>query len=161
VTETIGTLLFTSIITQSMKPEFRKVSTPEEMEAAKSVRFSVFVHEQGVPCQIEMDEHDADATHVICLIDGKVVGTGRLVRMPDGMKLGRVAVLAEYRKRGLGAELVKWLLDRAMKDGQELVYANVQIEARGFYHKMGFKSVGEHFDEAGIEHVKMAWNKKT
>jgi predicted GNAT family N-acyltransferase len=142
-----------------MKPELRKVSNSEEMEAAKSVRFSVFVHEQGVPCQIEMDKHDAHAIHVICLIDDKVVGTGRLAMMPDGMKLGRVAVLAEYRKCGLGAGIVEWLLDKAKEAGHDMVYANVQIGAKKFYENMRFKAVGAHFMEAEIEHVKMIWKK--
>jgi len=142
-----------------MRPEFREVSNSQEMEAAKSIRFRVFVDEQGVPPDIEMDEYDAEAVHVICKMGSVVVGTGRLVRMPDGMKLGRVAVLASHRRSGLGAGIVKWLIARALETGHETVYANVQIGARSFYENMGFNAVGEHFMEASIEHVKMLWEK--
>lgn len=144
-----------------MQIELREVMSYAEMEAAKGIRFRVFVEEQSVPPEIEMDEHDAVATHVICLVGDKAVGTGRLVRMLDGMKLGRVAVLAEYRKKGLGARIVKWLLDWAVEAGHETVHANVQIGALGFYEKLGFMVTGAHFMEAGIEHVKMVWNKPT
>ena len=140
-----------------MDPEFREAATPADMEAAKSVRFSVFVEEQGVPPEIEMDEYDSEAVHVICLIGGRAVGTGRLVDMPDGMKLGRVAVLKEHRDRGLGTGIVIWLLDRAKEAGHNGVYANVQIGAVGFYEKLGFEVNGQQFFEAGIEHVRMEW----
>ncbi|MBA3044971.1 MAG: GNAT family N-acetyltransferase [Candidatus Thermoplasmatota archaeon] len=138
-----------------MEPELRLVKTRTELESAKSVRHSVFVIEQNVPIEIEMDEYDALATHMICLLNGKTIGTGRLVRMQDGMKLGRVAVLPGYRKKGLGAEIVKWLLAKAGEMGTEEVYANVQMSALAFYEELGFRAVGDEFLEAGIEHVRM------
>ena len=143
-------------IPEAMEPELREIATPGELESAKSVRYRVFVSEQEVPPEIEMDEHDANAVHVICLVENSVVGTGRLVRMPDGMKLGRVAVLPEYRGMGLGTRIVKWLLERAEYLGPDEIYANVQIGAREFYEKLGFKAAGGSFMEAGIEHVRMA-----
>jgi predicted GNAT family N-acyltransferase len=138
-----------------MRPELRQVATIEELARAKSVRRAVFIEEQGVPEDIEMDEHDADAIHVICLVGGKVVGTGRLVEMPDGMKLGRVAVLPEHRNKGIGALIVKWLLDKAAESGYGTVYANVQLTARNFYDGLGFIAEGDIFMEAGIKHVRM------
>ncbi|MDO9537871.1 MAG: GNAT family N-acetyltransferase, partial [Thermoplasmata archaeon] len=141
-----------------MGVEFRKVCNAEDMDAAKSIRLSVFVDEQNVPPEIEMDEYDELATHVLYLADDVPVGTGRLVDMPDGMKLGRVAVLSGYRSLGIGTEIVKWLLDRAKTEGHNRVYANVQINAREFYETLGFKAEGDLFLEAGIEHVKMVWN---
>jgi predicted GNAT family N-acyltransferase len=102
-----------------------------------------------------MDEHDASATHMVCLLGGKIVGTGRLVSMPDGMKLGRVAVLREHRGKGLGTGIVNWLVAKARESGAKSVYANVQIGAREFYEKLGFLYVGGIFMEANIEHIKM------
>jgi len=138
-----------------MIPELRQVTTTEELTGAKSVRRAVFIKEQNVPEEIEMDEHDTEAIHVICLVGGKIVGTGRLVEMPDGMKLGRVAVLPTHRNSGIGTAIVKWLLGRAVKSGHQEVYANVQLTARFFYEKLGFKAEGDNFYEAGIEHVRM------
>lgn len=144
-----------------MKPVLRKVRDAADLAAAKSVRLRVFVDEQGVPPEIEMDEYDSAAVHVICLLEEEAVGTGRLVEMPDGMKLGRVAVMPEHRDRGFGALIVKRLLDMAARSSHLPVYANVQVSAVGFYEKLGFKSVGPHFSEAGIEHVRMIWSAKS
>jgi predicted GNAT family N-acyltransferase len=140
-----------------MKPEFKEAVTPADLEAVKSVRLRVFVEEQGVPPEIEMDEHDSEALHVICLVGGRAGGTGRLVGMPDGMKLGRVAVLKEHRARGLGTGIVRWLLRRATEAVHTGVYANVQLGAVDFYKKLGFEATGPQFLEAGIEHVRMEW----
>jgi len=148
-------LLSGATMTRPMEPEFRQVRTPAELEGAKSVRTSVFVREQNVPPEIEMDEYDAVAIHVICVLEGEIVGTGRLVRMPDGMKLGRVAVLKEHRGNGLGTEIVRWLVRRAAQSGHGRVHANVQIHAAQFYENLGFRAVGDTFLEAGIEHVRM------
>jgi predicted GNAT family N-acyltransferase len=139
-----------------MGVEFRQAVSQSDIQLAKSVRLAVFVGEQNVPMDIEMDEHDASATHMVCLLGGKVVGTGRLVSMPDGVKLGRVAVLQEHRGKGLGTGIVKWLVARARESGTKSVYANVQIDAREFYEKLGFRSIGSIFMEANIEHIKMA-----
>jgi len=134
--------------------ELRAAKSQSDLEAVKSVRLEVFVREQNVPLEIEMDKYDAKAIHVLCLANGKPVGTGRLVKMPDGFKLGRVAVLQDYRGKSLGTEIVRWLLAQG---GEDLVYANVQLTALDFYKRLGFVAEGEPFIEAGIEHVKMTW----
>ncbi len=137
-----------------MEYTLQEVMSSADLEAAKSVRLEVFVREQNVPREMEMDEYDAKAIHVLCLANGKSVGTGRLVKMPDGLKLGRVAVLRDYRGKCIGTEIVRWLLARA---GENLVYANVQLTALDFYKRLGFVAEGGCFIEAGIEHVKMTW----
>ncbi len=137
-----------------MDHALREAKDRFDLEAAKHIRLEVFVREQNVPSDIEMDEYDSKAIHVLCLVNGQPVGTGRLVKMPDGMKLGRVAVLRDYRGKGLGREIVKWLLRRA---GEGMpVYANVQTSAEAFYRRLGFVPEGDRFMEAGIEHVKMS-----
>jgi predicted GNAT family N-acyltransferase len=138
-----------------MNAVLSQAASEEDMQAAKDVRRRVFVEEQGVPPEIEMDEYDEGAIHVLCSVGVEVVGTGRLVLMPDGMKLGRVAVLPRHRAAGLGTMIVMWLLDRAAQQGCGRVYANVQVGARAFYERLGFAAVGETFTEAGIEHVRM------
>jgi len=150
--ETTAIFIRLAPVSGSMKHDLREAKGKFDMEAARHIRLEVFVREQNVPPEIEMDRYDIEALHVLCLVEGRPVGTGRLVRMPDGMKLGRVAVLREFRSRGLGTGIVKWLLARA---GDVPVYANVQITAEKFYRRMGFAPEGDVFLEAGIEHVRM------
>lgn len=121
-------------------------------EAAR-IRELVFVREQGVPAEIEMDAHDAQCAHALAFgADGAALGTGRL--LPDG-HVGRMAVLKEWRGRGVGALLLQALLDRARSRGDATVRLNAQTTATGFYRRYGFEISGPGFIEAGIPHVPM------
>jgi predicted GNAT family N-acyltransferase len=125
-----------------------------DLAAAYAVRHQVFVREQGVPVELEIDEHDPDADHVVArLADGTVVGTGRLVLEPEGVgHLGRLAVLAEVRGAGAGVALVRALEDRARVRGLASVVLGAQVYAVGFYERLGYTAYGEEFDDAGIPH---------
>lgn len=130
------------------------VRGPADVEAAYAVRHQVFVLEQGVPVGLEIDEHDADADHVVArLDDGRVVGAGRIVVEPGGVgHLGRLAVLAEVRGAGAGVALVRALEDRARARGLTSVVLAAQVHAVGFYQRLGYTAYGEEFDDAGIPH---------
>jgi len=120
---------------------------------AMPIREIVFVVEQGVPVEIEMDEFDAVSEHAIATdAAGNVVGTGRL--LPDG-HIGRMAVLAAQRGTGVGEALLQRLVARARERSFPEVVLNAQTHARGFYEKNGFEVVGAEFMEAGIPHVEM------
>ena len=138
-----------------MKFEVKRVENEDELNDAYSLRRTVFVLEQNVPVDIEYDEFDAIAQHIICKHGAKVVGTGRVVFFDDGAKIGRVAVPIEYRGNGIGRMLMDELIRICHEKGENSIYANVQLTARGFYAKLGFKEVGDIFYEADIEHVKM------
>ena len=125
------------------------------MDIAFGIRRRVFMEEQGVPEEIEMDDMDASATHIICKAGGEAVATGRLNFFGREAKMGRVAVLKEWRKKGVGSKVVEFLLEEAIKHGTEVVYANVQTHSKDFYLKHGFKVTGDIFLEADIEHVRM------
>lgn len=112
----------------------------------------MFVHEQGVPPEIEWDGRDASAEHVIAERDGHAIACGRL--MPDG-KIGRMAVLPEARGTGVGSRVMTALTDQAMRQGLRSVYLHAQSHASGFYARQGFTGVGEPFVEAGIDHIAM------
>lgn len=127
------------------------------MEMAKAIRMEVFVKGQDVPISIEMDEYDEIATHVICQYDGKFIGTGRLVKHGDEVKLGRVAVLEEFRGLGAGKLIMLKLIEEARKLEPSLIWGNAQAWAREFYENLDFVAVGEEFLEAGIVHVRMNW----
>lgn len=130
------------------------VAGAADLAAAYAVRHQVFVGEQGVPVELEVDEHDPDADHVVArLADGRVVGAGRLVVAPGGVgHLGRLAVLAEVRGAGVGVALVRALEDLARARGLSSVVLGAQVYAVGFYERLGYTAYGEDFDDAGIPH---------
>ena len=125
---------------------------PKAQAEAQRIRFTVFIDEQGVPAEIEMDEHDATSIHALAVSDGKVVGTGRL--LPDG-HIGRMAVLKEWRGRGVGQALLRALIDAARRRGDTEVALNSQVHALGFYGAHGFEAEGPVYEEAGIPHQVM------
>lgn len=121
---------------------------------AQRVREAVFVVEQGVPREIELDEWDERCDHALAYdAAGQVIGTGRL--LPDG-HVGRMAVLREARGQGVGARLLEALIERARTRGMGRVVLNAQTHAVPFYSRFGFAVEGATFMEAGIPHVTMA-----
>lgn len=117
------------------------------------IRRQVFVLEQGVAESEEWDEHDPHCRHVLARLQNcDAVGTGRLD--PVG-KIGRIAVLAEHRGKGVGAAIVMHLIEQARIDGLGEVHLYAQVSALGFYEKLGFHAVGPEFDEVGIPHRRM------
>jgi predicted GNAT family N-acyltransferase len=134
----------------------KKAERPEELEQALAVRRAVFVIEQGVPEDLEVDEWEANAVHFLALHGKKAVGTCRLRRIgPDTVKAERVAVLAPFRKSGTGRRLMETLENCAREMKARFVVLNAQIQVVPFYEKMGYQAVGEPFDEAGILHIRM------
>ena len=125
---------------------------PAARDEAQRIRFTVFVEEQRVPPELEMDEHDPRCIHALALADGKVIGTGRL--LPDG-HIGRMAVLKEWRGKGAGRALLRALVDAARRRGDREVALNSQVHALGFYGAEGFKAEGPVYEEAGIPHQSM------
>jgi predicted GNAT family N-acyltransferase len=133
----------------------RIVTTAAERDAAYAIRRAVFQEEQGVPAEIEFDDDDAVAVHVIAEVEGATVGTGRLVLQADHAKIGRMAVLVPWRRSGVGRMLLDALLREAMQRGAARAVLHAQVQALGFYARAGFTAVGDEFDEAGIPHRKM------
>ena len=126
-------------------------------EAARSraapIRFEVFVEEQGVPREIELDEHDPLCLHALALDEtGSAVGTGRL--LPDG-HIGRMAVRRAWRGRGIGGAILERLIEAARSRGDAEVALSAQVQAIEFYRAYGFAEEGERYVEAGIEHQAM------
>ena len=121
------------------------------------VRRTVFIEEQRIEERDEWDELDPVVTHVLLFersasAKRDVVGTGRLE--PTG-KIGRVAVLPQYRGTGAGVAVMRRLLDLAAERGFTEVYLNAQVSAAGFYERLGFRADGPEFDEVGIPHQRM------
>jgi len=126
----------------------------QELKAvASSIRSEVFVKEQHVPESIEMDDRDKFCTHIVILEKTIPVATGRLDQ--DG-KIGRMAVKSVFRRQNYGTKLLISLVEEAAKIRLDKVYCHAQVQAIGFYEKMGFICQGEIYAEAGIEHQTMS-----
>jgi len=133
------------------------VETEEEMEGALSVRFRVFVAEQQVPMDEELDEFDASATHAIVLSQGEVVATGRIVygNEDSAARIGRMAVDMEWRRKGLGGRLLTFLEEEAASRNVNTYILNAQEYVKQFYANHGYVERGETFLEADIVHILM------
>ncbi len=120
------------------------------------VREAVFIHEQQVPAELELDEFDLTATHVLAYQDTQCIGTGRLVNLGDSQtQIGRMAVLAQFRGMGIGKQILEKLVELAISQGAKTIILHAQLTAIPFYEKLGFKAQGGTYDEAGIPHRNM------
>lgn len=138
-----------------MSLEVRPARTAEEVEAALALRRAVFVDEQGVPVDEEVDEHDRTAMHVLALRDGELAGTMRLVDEGDALRLGRLAVAGPARGRGVAAALLDEADRVARERGVRRIVLSAQTRALGLYERAGYVARGSAFLDAGIEHVAM------
>ena len=145
-----------------------RLATQADLDAVYGLRHEVFVVGQGVPVELERDELDAAADHAVALLEGVVVGTGRLVdgRIdPDGRlepgspgtvgTIGRMAVSDAARRGGVGRAVLDLLVQRATERALPLAELHAQVHARRFYERAGFTAFGEVYLEAGIEHIGM------
>ena len=139
------------------EPTVKLVETEEEMEGALSVRFRVFVAEQNVPMDEELDEFDSSATHAIVLSQGEVVATGRVVygNEDSAARIGRMAVDMEWRRKGIGGRLLTFLEEEAATQGVSTYILNAQEYVIDFYASHGYVERGETFLEANIVHILM------
>lgn len=120
---------------------------------AEPLRFAVFVEEQKVPAEIELDAFDPLSVHAVAFdARGQAVGTGRL--LPDG-HIGRMAVAEPARGAGVGSALLKALMDEARRRGHSQAVLSAQTHATEFYKKHGYAVHGDEYDDAGIPHVDM------
>ena len=138
-----------------MTLQVRRVSSQEQLTKAFAIRLRVFVREQQVPAEIELDRDDQRAVHFLAMVSGRAVGTARAVVRGKNAKIGRMAVLKTYRRKGIGAQLLKRAVATARKLDATNIYLHAQVQVIGFYEGMGFHAVSAVFDEAGIAHKKM------
>ena len=139
------------------------VEGPGDFAAALAIREVVFIEEQRVPEEIERDDEDPTAHHVLAMVGGHAIGTGRLVELtapPAGEegkwgRIGRMAVLVAHRRGRIGSRILAELEEEAVRRGLSGIVLHAQIYAHGFYKHMGYVDHGPIFDEAGIPHVEM------
>ncbi|MSX01546.1 MAG: GNAT family N-acetyltransferase [Actinobacteria bacterium] len=135
-----------------MTLQIRKTLSLEEVEAAIALRTEVFVEEQGVPLEEELDGLDPQAIHVIVLSDDRVVATCRLVSDGRLVKLGRMVVAADFRGRGIATRLLAFCDQEAAALGATEVRLAAQCYVIALYEKSGYIAYGEVFPDAGIDH---------
>ncbi len=135
------------------------VETEEELQGAIEVRMRVFVQEQQIPAEEELDEADNTATHAVAIQGDKVVGTGRLILRDDGLaQIGRMAVDQHSRRRGTGGQILLFLEDQARAQGFSESILHAQEYVKIFYAQHGYQEHGETFLEANIPHIEMRKN---
>lgn len=137
-------------MTKALK--IREGSWRELGAIATEIRRVVFIEEQRVPQAEEWDGRDDACTHFLALYDERPVGTARL--LPDA-HIGRVAVLAEARGRGIGVALMRAAIEAARREGHPAVELAAQTHALPFYERLGFQAFGGEFLDAGIPHRTM------
>lgn len=133
-------------------PRIELVSWEQARALASPIRFEVFVREQRVPAEIELDDMDPVSLHALAFEGARAVGTGRL--LPDG-HIGRMAILKEWRRRGVGAAILAALVEAARRRGDRELALSAQVHAVEFYRAHGFTPVGNVYEEAGISHQAM------
>ena len=122
---------------------------------ALEIRIEVFVLEQGVPIELELDENDTVAQHYLAFMDGTPVAVSRLLITNDIAKIGRCAVRKDFRKKGIGSLLCKKMMNDAISVNCSKIVLDAQLQAEAFYKKIGYTPYGEPFDDVGIPHIKM------
>ena len=130
-------------------------SDKELHKTAIEIRIKVFVDEQKVPIEIE-EEFEEESTHFLIYYRRKVAGTARYRRTERGIKFERFALLKEYRGKGLGYDILRYMLND-VKPFSQSIYLNAQITAVDFYKRSGFIITGEKFIEGGIIHYPMIY----
>ena len=139
----------------------RRIDPDESLDDALSVRRAVFVDEQGVPEDREIDGKDGGATHFVAYDGRKPIAVARLreynedSKASDTAKVERVAVLEERRGAGVGRALMNTVEETAISAGYVEIVLHAQLPVLDFYSRLGYEPMGEPFEDAGIPHRKM------
>jgi predicted GNAT family N-acyltransferase len=149
-----------AFMTHSQIPIVILIQTWQHAEQdAYSIRKRVFIEEQGVPEEMELDEFDLDARHALAYAGSECIGTARLVTLTGGIgsigRIGRMAVLPSYRGQGTGKQLMEALLKASQSQGIRQIELHAQVTVIPFYEQFGFVAQGNIYDEAGIPHRDM------
>ena len=130
-----------------------KIEVTDDLDTVLAIRRIVFIEEQGVSVEEEVDGKDGEAIHLLAVdAEGAPIGTARM--LANG-HIGRMAVLPKWRGRGVGSAMLKRLLATARRRQLPTPFLNAQVSAVNFYRRLGFETQGEEFMDAGIRHRRM------
>ena len=146
--------IFTYIIME--KFSYNLVTSDKELKGAFKVRKQVFIDEQGISEDIELDGHDKEALHMVVKDGERVIGTARVLFLDNNQaKIERMAVLKPFRGKGIGREIISFLNKELRNKQIEQIILHAQCSVSPFYKSCGFEETGLPFWEAGIKHIKM------
>lgn len=134
------------------------VSNEQEMNDAYTVRAEVFIKEQQVPEEEEMDQFESASTHFVIYDDSLPIGAGRFRNVDGYGKIERICVIKPYRKKGAGKKIMDTIEEEAAKQGFTKLKLNAQTHAEVFYKNLGYETISDIFMDAGIPHVTMIKN---
>lgn len=129
-----------------------RIAQTQDFQTCLDLRIRVFVQEQGIPLEEEVDALDPLAVHLLAWDGDSAVGTARVLMDGDTGKIGRICVVPRVRGRGLGRDLVLAGMDVLRQQGADTVHLAAQVPALGFYETLGFAAYGPEFDDGGIPH---------
>lgn len=131
------------------------IKSAEEKALALQIRFTVFVDEQKVPAELEIDEHEDEAIHFICYENNKAVGTSRIRFVDIYGKLERICILKTHRGKQYGKQLIQAMETEIKRHGYDMAKLNAQTQAENFYKQVGYETTSAPFMDAGIPHIEM------
>ncbi len=138
------------------KLSYKLVASDRELKGAFEVRRQVFVEEQGISEDIELDDYDREALHMVVKDGEKIIGTARVLFLAANQaKLERMAILKPFRRKGIGSRIIAFLNEELRNRQINQVFLHAQYPVVAFYKSCGFKESGSPFLEAGIRHIKM------
>jgi predicted GNAT family N-acyltransferase len=138
------------------KISYKIVETSRELKEAFTVRRKVFVEEQGISQDIELDSRDDEALHMVVKDGSRIIGTARvLFPAPNLAKIERMAILRPFRRKGVGGGMVSFLNEELKNRQISKAVLHAQHSAVAFYKSCGFVELGTPFYEAGIKHLRM------
>jgi ElaA protein len=129
-----------------------RIAQTQDFQTCLDLRIRVFVQEQGIPLEEEVDALDPLAVHLLAWDGDSAVGTARVLIDGDTGKIGRICVLPQVRGAGLGRDLVLAGMDVLRQQGADTAHLAAQVPALGFYETLGFAAYGPEFDDGGIPH---------
>lgn len=138
--------------------KIRLVKNKKELEEVYKIREIVFIKEQNVPKNIEIDKFDKSAKHIVVLYKNKSIGCARVRFIGGKAKLERIAVLKSSRGKGFGKMIVNYMVNYCKNKNVKEIVMNSQFYLKDYYKKFGFKPMGKTFMEAGIKHIRMYMN---
>jgi len=134
----------------------RVAACEEDILKVLVVRGIVFIEEQNVDWEGEIDEFEKTATHFLGEVGGQPVAAGRLRDLEDGwVKVERIAIRSRWRGHGYAREMVAFLMDFALARGARKFRMHAQVYLEEFYREFGFRREGGVFVECGIDHILM------
>ena len=138
-----------------MNLNIRKAENSADFSKLFEARKKVYVDELDVPLELEFDEYDETAFHFVVEVDDFVVGTARLVVLGFDGNIGRVCILKNFRRKGLGTKLIISIIVASMDIGLDRLIVEAKVDALSFYEKIGFVTEGNEYLEIGVPHKKM------